>query len=406
MKRLLSMLLALTLVMALSLAACGPAAEQPTQNQPTQNGSQGNEGSPTDSGNGGEPSVLSDDYEKIDVSRFDKTWNLDTDALGTYELSLSMQDPATASKTIFLEEWAKIIREATNGGVDITVFASGTLATAGEVLPAVTMGVADLGWVPTNSFVTQLPISSLFGLACIGMDSNTMATEVVWDVYEEMPEVFEDELGNYKLLMFWTSGKNGVSAKTAVTTLDDMQGLKLRAVGGIGVDVATILGAAPISMSPNEVYDAMSKGVLDGYIFDWSGIGSLRLYEETNYYNTRSFYTSPTTVLMNLDAWNQLPAEYQEVMDYYSLREMSLQYAYDWEYEIISCAAEYATPDQFVDFSDEEWNKIKDIVADYNAERTAAVTTATFDGDAFLARIVELVEKYESENYEYYRFKN
>ena len=433
MKRLIAIAFVLALLMSLGISGCNSNSNQNapstgttqqdagsnntgsnnagSDNAGSNNTGGGNTSDNTQSSSGDKaplrPSAIPPGSEQIDKSFFTKTWDLDPSVLGTYEFSFSMQDPSTALKTLFLVEWSEMIYEATNGGVDITVFANGTLATASEVLPATLMGVADIGWVPCNSFVTQTPITSLFGLAAMGLDANTLSTEVIWDMLEnpKWTHAFEPELEGLKLLLFTTNGKNCLGLDKPVSTLEGMKGIRIRALGGIGIDFTTLLGAAPVSMPPADIYDAVSKGVLDGYVFDWGGIESLRLYELTDYYNLRSFYTSPTMIVMNENSWNQLPAEYQEVIEYYSGRDMSLQYAHSWEVSIINAAETYATPDQFNDFADEEWQKVLDIAEVYNMGRIEAINSDTIDGYQFYADLKSTIQKYYDEDYLYYRFK-
>lgn len=394
MKRLMSMFFALAFIF---LSGCGAAQAQPGQN--------GGDASPSQNGGQTEPAELTESYELIDVSIYDRVWDLDPDALGTYELDFTSHDPPTSRKTRFFEEWIRLIKEATGGGVDITLHTSGTLAGAGDALTAVEMGTADIGWLIGSSFYTQFPITTMFGLAAMGLDSNTMTTEIMWDLYEET-EAYRQEFSSVKMLLMYTSGHTGICSNVRVDTFDDLDSMKLRVLPGTGADILTRIGAAPISMGPGDIYDSMSKNILDGYCIDWTGITAFNLHEVTSYYTDNGFWTIPMLLVMNNDSFDQLPPEYREVIEYYSLRDMSMQKAYQWELEIIQSSSELATPDQFYSISDEAWEQVKSISRDYNEEIAEERTTPAFDGSEFLAKIYEATAQYEADGYQYYRFMN
>jgi len=159
-----------------------------------------------------------------------------------------------------------------------------------------------------------------------------------------------------------------------------------------------------VTIPAADVYDNMSKNILDGYIFDWAGIESYRLYELTNYYSVRCAYTSPTMLCMNIDVWNSLPPEYQEVIEYFSYRDFSIHYGYALDNVNNVARDQYTTPDELVDFSEEEWGKIQAMCAEYNAGRVAELTTSSFDGAQFLSDMLETASKY-SDDYAYFLYK-
>ena len=115
-KKILALLLAL--VMAFALAACSSGT-----------------------GDAGNSDAGTSDTGSSDAGNSD-TGNASGE---TIELTFSMHDPLTSNNGIFYENWAKQISEATNGGVNITIFGSGTLASGTDVVDMVSAGAVDIG---------------------------------------------------------------------------------------------------------------------------------------------------------------------------------------------------------------------------------------------------------------------
>ena len=343
------------------------------------------------------------DYELIDAAHFDRTWNLNSDELGSFQFDFSTHDPENSLKTNFYKEWADMVNKATDGGIEITIYANGTLASPGEVVSAVEMGTADMGWVIGSNFADVLPISTMFYLPGIGMGYNSRDVEVIWDLYDKYPQMeqeFNDN--NLKPIHMYTTGVTGFNGTKSMTKLDDLKGLNIRTLGGYAADAVSALGANPISMGPGDMYDALSKNVIDGYTIEFSGVNTFKLYEVTDYYNVDPIYTSIMFCIMNMDSYNSLPDEYKEVIDYFSGREMSEQMAYLWEVDNAKVEETMTEPSQIQHFDEAEFAGVQELLLNYSKGVAEKLTTPDFDGTAFLNDILAGVEQYK--DFVYYRF--
>jgi TRAP-type C4-dicarboxylate transport system substrate-binding protein len=64
---------------------------------------------------------------------------------------------------------------------------------------------------------------------------------------------------------------------------------------------------------PTERYDAMSKGVFNAAIAEWEGEFAWNLNELTHYSTECGLYVMAFAHIMNLDTWNSLPPDLQEL---------------------------------------------------------------------------------------------
>jgi len=74
------------------------------------------------------------------------------------------------------------------------------------------------------------------------------------------------------------------------------------------------LGGTPDNTPPAEIYTALEKGIFDGAAFGRVGVKDLKLNEVAPYLATPAFGTVGLMVFMNLDRWNSLSAEEQQVL--------------------------------------------------------------------------------------------
>ncbi|GHV33293.1 ABC transporter substrate-binding protein [Synergistales bacterium] len=319
-------------------------------------------------------------------------------ARAAYRLSLATYDPVTSGQTKKLQEWADRIKEKTSGQVDITLFPGGSLASAAEILDAVKTGAADIGWVYTSFYPKQFPVTDAITLPLLGVKTTTQGTSALWDLYQDT-KAFQDELSanNLKMLMMYTNPRNFIAtAKKPVKTIDDLKGLKMRAPAGTATDMLVAWGGTPIMMGPGDVFQALEKGVLDGYVFEYNGIDNFKLQEISKYYTEITFYVGPFLTLMNKGSFESLPAEFQKVIEEESGRKMSMELAALFQIDadnvrtkILSSGGEAieVTGDALAGFS-----KAAESYAQAWVDR---MKSAAFDSQAYLAKLKSLIAQYD-----------
>ena len=361
MKKKLSMILAIVLALALccGLVGCGGTNEPAAQNTPqTQN--------PT------EPDDTVEEY-------------------GYYEFTLSMHDPVTTPNAVYFQEWADAIFAATDGHVKITIFGSSTLSAATDVADNVKAGACDIGWLYTSYYAGQFPLTDVINLPMQGFGDPIVSTEVLWSLYNEYDEV-KAEWDDFKLLfLYGNPGMIFASAKTPIQSLADLQGMQLRCPAGAITEVLAAWGASPITMPPPDIYQAIEKNNIQGYIFEPSGITNFSLQDVTKYYTDLPMYDGPFGLIMNMDQWNSLPQEYKDIIDGLSGYAGSIGAAECFA-GAVSAARDVITAagGEFVTVSDEAIAEFR-VEADRYAEKWAAGLTGV-DGIEFLAKAKELAQ--------------
>jgi len=102
-----------------------------------------------------------------------------------------------------------------------------------------------------------------------------------------------------------------------IKTVADLNGMKIR-VSPTNVPFMKAVGATPVQMPPSDVYTAMERGVVDGYILPAHTIRDFGLVKPSKYLVFPGAYQPVHSLLVNLDAWNKLPKHLQELLAKYT----------------------------------------------------------------------------------------
>ncbi|MFT7105570.1 MAG: TRAP-type C4-dicarboxylate transport system substrate-binding protein [Yoonia sp.] len=199
------------------------------------------------------------------------------------ELSFSNFTPPfhTVNASV-IERLDAVLSEATNGEVTVRGYHGGELG-AGPVEQyiRVVQGVADIAWgLPgyTSSQFEKTMIVELPGT----LTNEDAGYAAMWAAYDDH---LAREFPGTVPVALWTSEPNVFIMRDAVIrTPTDLQGLKIRVAGVTAAEVATALGATPVQMPINQVYNAMQTGLIDGVITGSSTLNDFKLDEVANSY--------------------------------------------------------------------------------------------------------------------------
>jgi len=230
-------------------------------------------------------------------------------------LKFSHHEPPAARIAVAFQKWADMVGEKTNGKVKIQMFPAQTLGKGADSYAMVQSGIADMAWLMLGFFPGQFPLSEAYNLPMLGVPGGKVGASALWDYYQGNPAV-QKEWQTVKVITTFSSGTQFVNtAKKPVRTLADIKGQKIRVTGWGCTNFIKSVGGNPIGMSPPEMYDGISKGVIDGMVFDWQGIQSSRLYEVLSYATYSPLVQVPQFLAMNLDKWNSFPPEVKKAFE-------------------------------------------------------------------------------------------
>ena len=213
------------------------------------------------------------------------------------------------------EPWAQAVEQDSAGTLKIQMFYGGTLGNFGVTYDRVVDGVADVGFILTALAGGKLKQQDVASLPFETRDSNESAA-ALWRIYEK--GVTAGEFGQVKLLGIWTFPNAALHTKEPVRALEDLKGKKLVASNIIAAKVATALGATPVTLRPDEAYQAISRGVTDGSLMPFTGMETFKLHEVAKYHLDAALGSDAAALIMNKQRYDGLPAPAKAAIDKHS----------------------------------------------------------------------------------------
>lgn len=211
--------------------------------------------------------------------------------------------------------WAKEIEKRTGGRVTFEFYWAGSLVKARDLARATGRGICDVALMATGYTRANFPITGIYEAVYI--------TEKPDAACRAMSELFESEEAlrtewknnNLKLLFFDMLGPNIFGFRKKVESLEELQGLKIRTAGKM-TNVTKKLGATAVSMSSSEIYEAMDRGLLDGYTNTSLASAATRSFPEVAPYmlDPRMGNYACVETAMNLRTWNKLPSDIKDII--------------------------------------------------------------------------------------------
>lgn len=173
-----------------------------------------------------------------------------------------------------------------------------------------------------------------------------------------------------KLLALHGNAPNLIICKKPVEKLEDLKGLTIRATGVVG-DTFKGLGGNPAPTPMVEVYEAISKGVVEGVFAPYETFKTFRFAEVAKYAVAcwQIGTNSPFYLAMNKNSYNKLPRDLQSLVDVMS-GEYQERFALMWnEIELEGKAFAAANGVRFIELSDQEgarWQRaVEPVIAGY-----------------------------------------
>jgi TRAP-type C4-dicarboxylate transport system substrate-binding protein len=152
-------------------------------------------------------------------------------------------------------------------------------------------------------------------------------------VYDKMLAKFDENKGVHVLSVFTHGPGQIYNTKRPVTSLKDLEGLKIRVGGGLVNEVAKALGTVPMLKPAPESYELLSQGVADGLFFPKESPVSFKLVPLIKYvtYVPGGLYNVSFAMVMNPAKWNQISQADRAAIDKLSGEALARRAGLSWD---------------------------------------------------------------------------
>jgi tripartite ATP-independent transporter DctP family solute receptor len=284
----------LSVAMVATLAACGQeAAPTASSKEPA-----------------AEVSQAAPEASVADAPAAAATTDVEPEFVFTYAENQAEDYPTTQGGYRF----AELVKERTNGRIEIVMQAGGVLGDEKSVAEQLQFGGIDfmrMSLSPLSEFVPEL---------------NVLQMPYLYTGAEHMWKVLDGEIGNKFFeffegsnlvpLSWYDSGARNFYFRNAeVTKLSDLAGMKIRVQeSALMMGMIEALGASPTPMTYAEVYSGLQTGIIDAAENNWPSYESTSHYEVAPYFLIDEHTRVPELQLVSQITWDKLSAEDQEII--------------------------------------------------------------------------------------------
>lgn len=227
-----------------------------------------------------------------------------------WDLSNMFNETALGAQSDIL--FAKLVKEKTNGEIDITVHLNGSLGFKGsDHFDSVQDGALILA---SSSLGALVGFDQIFHLGTMPFLAGTPAqAKVLWDV--SLPYFQEAAKKHGQVILGGsTFPPTGFWAKRPITKKEDLQNWKVRVYDQIGQSVLRKAGAAAVNMIWNDVVPALSTGTIDGVLTGPDAGIAARFNDYLSHFTQVSYVIPFIAIHMNKKTFDGLSPVHQKAL--------------------------------------------------------------------------------------------
>ncbi|PUB14982.1 TRAP transporter substrate-binding protein [Yoonia sediminilitoris] len=253
---------------------------------------------------------------------------------------MPMAYPATNFHSEQGVNFADKVREYTDGAIDITVHAGGSLFGGGDIKRAIQTGQVPIGERFMSAHANEAPLLGWDNLPFVATSYEDNAA--LWSAARD---TVNDQLADLNLVALYTCPwpGQGFYFNQEVNSSADTQGIKFRSYNSATATFAEELGMIPVQIEAAELSQALATGVASSFISSGSTGYDSKVWENLSHYYKVNAWLPRNYVMVNTQVWEGLDADTQD----------AIQQAADET--AISCAAKSAELSDFY-FSELEKN--------------------------------------------------
>jgi tripartite ATP-independent transporter DctP family solute receptor len=239
-------------------------------------------------------------------------------ALAQIKLRYAHVGVANAPQTLYADEVAKLVKERTNGRVEIQVFPNSQLGGVGEMVDGVKSGAIAMGHHDFASLGKIVSSTAVFNTPFVYRDADHSLRATDARTSPALQKINKElvEKGNMRIVGSFFQGTRQLTSKEKVLSPKDMQGKKYRGVPvKLWSSMITGMGAVATPVEVSELATALATGLVVGQENPLPNIYNLKLYEVQKYVMMTNHMQSVLAVFVNEKVWQTIPAGDRKIME-------------------------------------------------------------------------------------------
>ena len=210
-----------------------------------------------------------------------------------------------------------LVEQKTKGQVKFERYYAETLAKHAEHIQLLGSGSVDLVTLVTNYVGKELVLNQLpdYPFYCSNEDALAATIKLTMEI-PETKAIFDKEQKklNIKILYWNSTGGMELISNKKVTSIAELKGSKVNLWGPADPKVWGEFDITPVPVFIADFYESLSRGVIDSVYISPGGSLAMKLHEAAKSNLTLGQGDATGPMIFNLDTWNSLPGDIQDVM--------------------------------------------------------------------------------------------
>ncbi|KHE71868.1 C4-dicarboxylate ABC transporter [Halobacillus sp. BBL2006] len=217
----------------------------------------------------------------------------------------------------YAEEFAKRMKEKSDGAVNIDVYEFGGLGSETDQVEQLQNGAVEMAVMSPGFTGNMVKEGQIFALHFLFPDSVEKTQQILNDseaLNKDLREKYEEH--SISPLSYWTEGAMQWTSSKEISEPSDFENFKMRTqTSPLILESYKAYGADPTPMSWSELYTALDRGTVEGQENPIFFIGDASFYEVQDYMtiSNHNNYVAMTTV--NTDWYEGLNDEMKSMVD-------------------------------------------------------------------------------------------
>lgn len=218
--------------------------------------------------------------------------------------------------TEHLEYLSEKVAEKTGGRFEIKLHYGGALSKSRENLDGIAIGAFEMAQFCASYHADKNPTLTVLELPFLGVKDLKTEVRAAKVLYAQ--EAVQKDLARWNAKALMPSPMpqyNFVGKGDAPTSIEDFEGMRVRALGGIG-KLMKAVGGVPTTVTASETYQAIDSGTVQAVAFAPHAHLAYKTVEVGSWWTSNlNPGTVQCPVVVNLDAYNALPDDLRKVLD-------------------------------------------------------------------------------------------
>jgi len=240
-------------------------------------------------------------------------------AAAQQKITLRVADfyPTSHKTPVYMTKfWMERVTTATGGQVAFEYYPAEQLGKAKDLMTLAVSGATDVSGFATSYVSDKMPLSSVAELPG-GAPDSCAATKAYYQLASSGILADADYSANGVRLLFVVVNPpfQLYLKKASLGSLDEIRGMKIRTTGGAQDATVRQLKGVPVRMAGPEIFEALSRGTLDGILFPSTSIFSYNLEKLLKVGTSDlNFGAGVLPYVIGAERWKNLPENVRAAM--------------------------------------------------------------------------------------------